>query len=299
MLSRPLAVANPILVFCLIVIYSFVIQSKTFAQEVNPVPVNPAPAEGTVVPTTPVVQQSVQKPVVVNHDPAYAQQLAQSAMQMTQEGRSEEAIKLLDQAHKADPENQKLALQCVSALQKESEKLKAEALRKTSKYAVRAAQIGREMLKKNTVDDSATSKLNKTIYDEACVLAGQGKRDQALKSLEEAFVTGFEDVSNVRDNQELATLHCDEQFVALVNKYESIVSRKLADETRAEMKEFQSFDFGFQLKDVDGKIVDMKQFEGKILIVDFWGTWCPPCRDEIPHFIQLKNEYAEMGLEIV
>lgn len=36
-----------------------------------------------------------------------------------------------------------------------------------------------------------------------------------------------------------------------------------------------------------------------MLIVDFWGTWCPPCRKEIPHFVELKSKYGKDGLEIV
>ena len=49
----------------------------------------------------------------------------------------------------------------------------------------------------------------------------------------------------------------------------------------------------------DGKEVKAKDYDGKVLIVDFWATWCPPCRKEIPGFIALKKEYGEKGLEIV
>jgi cytochrome c biogenesis protein CcmG/thiol:disulfide interchange protein DsbE len=55
----------------------------------------------------------------------------------------------------------------------------------------------------------------------------------------------------------------------------------------------------FTLRDLDGKEVKLSQFRGKVVILDFWATWCPPCRMEIPHFIALHRQYQPKGLEIV
>jgi len=51
-----------------------------------------------------------------------------------------------------------------------------------------------------------------------------------------------------------------------------------------------------QLKDSDGDIVDIK---GKVILLNFWATWCPPCLNEIPGFIELQEEYGEQGFQIV
>ncbi len=55
----------------------------------------------------------------------------------------------------------------------------------------------------------------------------------------------------------------------------------------------------WQLKDLDGKAVKLSDFKGKVVILNFWATWCPPCRKEIPTFVSLQKQYGEKGLVIV
>lgn len=53
------------------------------------------------------------------------------------------------------------------------------------------------------------------------------------------------------------------------------------------------------LKDLDGKKVSFSQFKGKVVVIDFWATWCGPCLTEIPGYIELQNKYGKDGLVIV
>lgn len=55
----------------------------------------------------------------------------------------------------------------------------------------------------------------------------------------------------------------------------------------------------FVLPDLSGNDVSLDDFEGKVVILDLWATWCPPCRKEIPFLVSLFEEYKDQGLVVI
>jgi len=55
----------------------------------------------------------------------------------------------------------------------------------------------------------------------------------------------------------------------------------------------------FTLPQLNGKSLTLSDFKGKVIILNFWATWCPPCRMEIPDFVELFEKYKDEGLVII
>jgi thiol-disulfide isomerase/thioredoxin len=55
----------------------------------------------------------------------------------------------------------------------------------------------------------------------------------------------------------------------------------------------------FTLKDVDGKSVTLSAYKGKVILLDFWATWCEPCKLEIPWFVEFQQKYGARGLQVI
>jgi cytochrome c biogenesis protein CcmG/thiol:disulfide interchange protein DsbE len=51
--------------------------------------------------------------------------------------------------------------------------------------------------------------------------------------------------------------------------------------------------------DLDGNEISLSDFNGKVLILNFWATWCPPCREEIPDFVEVYNEYESEDVQFI
>jgi peroxiredoxin len=79
--------------------------------------------------------------------------------------------------------------------------------------------------------------------------------------------------------------------------YQSYLQQKKSAEFTEQIVGKPSLDFEFT--SIDGEKKKLSDFKGKVVLLDFWGTWCGPCVGEIPNLVKAYNKFKEKGFEII
>jgi len=85
------------------------------------------------------------------------------------------------------------------------------------------------------------------------------------------------------------------------NKKESPTEKNMVNSQAnyTEKNESTNPAYDFNLKSINGGNIKLSDYLGKVIILDFWATWCPPCKAEIPSFVELYKKYKKDGLVII
>ena len=209
----------------------------------------------------------------------------------------EGAMRLLEQALSVQPVHRKglylLALACDARAAEMDPPLGAS-------YYIRASQLIRKL--RDTYKDLSAAEREVTvqcIYEEACTYALDGQSEKALDTLADAVDAGFDALEMVARDADLVSIRKLPRFAELLRKIEQKARQEATSAAKRTLAETAPFAFHFTLPSVAGKDVSLDDLKGNVFLVDFWGTWCPPCRKELPHLKELRAKYGDQGLSIV
>jgi thiol-disulfide isomerase/thioredoxin len=135
-------------------------------------------------------------------------------------------------------------------------------------------------------DKLATKKSPWVCFDIAGLYVKMKKYDDAMTWLETAAERGFKDYTDIQTNDHFTPLKDHKRMAALIAKLK------------------QNLGIGkppkdFTVKTLDGKDFTLSKTKGKVLLIDFWATWCGPCVKEIPALKKYYDQFKPKGFEII
>jgi len=164
---------------------------------------------------------------------------------------------------------------------------------------LKTALLAEDILGTERSDDPQRAQMQSfVVFNKARALGLQGNTADAIAALRRAYDFGFDQFPGLGKDPFFAAIAENAEFTELIDEMTEKLREQFRESAREEIAQSPEIEFDFELPDMENNPVKLADFAGKVLIVDFWGTWCPPCRMEIPHFIELKEKFKD-DLEIV
>ena len=214
-------------------------------------------------------------------------------------------------AHESNPKDSEALGNYIGALQMIGMMQKQKGNQEVADLSfIRAGELLAKALADSVADPLAGGAPD-VFYNHACALERQGKAKESLAAVTQAVEAGFRGPRQV-DLEKLPTDKMLTSAVALPEFAGKLAEWKIQDaelkkkhaemlvqHAKEELAAGTSFPFDFDLTDVSGKPLSLAAMKGRVCIVDIWGTWCPPCREEIPTFVKLQDKYGAYGLQMI
>jgi len=113
-----------------------------------------------------------------------------------------------------------------------------------------------------------------------------------------AFDNGFNNFEPLLENETIKGLK-SEKVNKLIDLRFRGYQKELKKWARDSIAAFPAFDFKFDVADIEAGRIRHGDYRGRILVLDLWATWCPPCREAIPHFVKLDEEFRGENVDVV
>ncbi len=164
---------------------------------------------------------------------------------------------------------------------------------------LRQGQIANNLLANPQFPADGKEALAEPLVEMAFGHAAKNDLAATLTAINRACQLGYSNFEKLNQSSVLNQLADQKALRERLEELESVYLKKLREWSVKAVNEFKPFRFNFHADSIRGGSLASHDFEGNILVVDLWATWCPPCREEMPHFQQLADEYWDDDVRVL
>lgn len=175
----------------------------------------------------------------------------------------------------------------------------AQNVKVASKIGILEGQIAQNLKENPSFPKNAMEALGGPLVEMAQSYAVRGEGEKARSSLYLAIDCGFGDFEKLSQDKLFSAMCGETDKEEFLRQLKTRYKKAVDDWARIVVAQFPSSQFNFDVNDIQGGRVSNSDYSGKVLVIDLWATWCPPCRKGIPHYIELQHRYRASGVEVL
>ena len=219
-------------------------------------------------------------------------------MRSARDGEQEKAKQLLDQVLAVEPINREALMARAMLAYEEWRKEKSP---EAGTAAIeKAVGLARGLRRAYEPLKASENQFYGAILYSYCQHLAQAQRfEEATKALDEVTDIGVEAYFTVATDEKLTELSKSPEYKAALQAHDKARLAAATERVKPRLARPVGIPFDFSLKDLNDKTVSLADYKGKVVLLDFWGTWCGPCRQTIPGLVALYRNRKSQGLEVV
>lgn len=219
------------------------------------------------------------------------EQFAFMIRRLSEKGELEKAIELIEVRFENYPANEDLKRTLLTTKIQYSETLaRLGRLDKAAQVMEEVGVLGRQIFDGHE-QGSRNVDFVAALLCEARAHAYAGRVEECVASLEDALEHGFGNLDLINRDPFFAKLRSNDEYGDMITKI-------LAANVDKELADFTPAKFDFTLNDLNGNPVSLADSDGKVRVIDIWGTWCEPCIAELPTFMRIHDQF-ENDVEVI
>lgn len=168
-----------------------------------------------------------------------------------------------------------------------------------SSLMIEEGSIAKKLKNNPMYPKESLASLATPVFHQAIAYAIQDKPEEAFRCLDEAFDLGFVRFEEAVSNEHLAKLADQNRLKAITEDAEESYVTKVEAWSHQVLADFKPFPFKLNVSGLERGRLKNRDFPGDVLVVDLWATWCPPCREALPHFAELSKQFKGEGVQVI